>query len=76
MKKFFLVEANTNYHSLFCYEMTETGYLKYERAEDFLFNNVDRAQFFGNLNALCHTQESMQSPPLELAEPDMERDRR
>ena len=69
-KRLFLVEANTDYDSLFCYELLQCPDFTYERPEcGSLFNNVDREQFFGNLNSLCITKAKFIAPPIRLAPP-------
>lgn len=74
MKRFFLVEASTEYSSLFCYELTETSSMNYAHASDdgsALFNNSSREQFFGNLNSLCITKQNIQAEPINLSEPNL-----
>ena len=74
MKRYFLVEATTDFESLFCYEMqrgnqyTEEGFETYIR-KDMLFNNVSREQFFGNLNSQCVSKIKIEAPPIALAPP-------
>ena len=72
MKRLFLVEADTQYDSLFCYELTEVKGKMYEYEREpgsALFNQIDREQFFGNLNALCVTKPVFKSPPIHLKPP-------
>ncbi len=69
MKRFFLVEADTNYESLFAYELEQVDEGNFRRIPHALFNNVDREQFFGNLNALCVSYLQPNNPPLPLKSP-------
>jgi hypothetical protein len=78
MTRYFLVEADTDYESLFCYEVERQGYdntgrsLFVKKASTALFNKSDRPQFFGNLSSLCVTKNSFKDvPPLALAKPDI-----
>lgn len=77
MQRYFLVEANTNYHSLFCYELKDAGLSPagnrlYERLDvEPIFNKENRSQFFGNLNSLCVTKQLIKAPPIDLAPSDL-----
>ena len=78
MTRYFLVEADTDYESLFCYEVERQGYDKtgrslfVKKSSTALFNKSDRPQFFGNLSSLCITKNSFKDvPPLALAKPDL-----
>ena len=66
MKKLFLVESDTNYSSLFCYELVQEVLGTYTRGDAPLFNNVNREQFFGNLSSLCRTHEDVNAPKITL----------
>lgn len=71
MKRFFLVEANTHYASIFCYELKETATMKYERTPELLFNHVDREKFFGMLNSVCVTEDTLKkADPVKLPAPE------
>ncbi len=70
MKRFFLVEADTAYSSLFAYELEKVDALNFRRILEPLFNNADREQFFGNLNALCVSYIEPKNPPLPLKSPE------
>ena len=70
MKRFFLVEADTTYLSLFAYELQRVDADNFRRIPDALFNNVNREQFFGNLNALCVSHSEPNNPPLPLKSPE------
>jgi hypothetical protein len=74
MRKLYLVESDTSYASLFCYELKEHNVGQYSRdiGEGVLFNCVDREQFFGNLNHLCISFLSPQHPKIALKAPDLD----
>jgi hypothetical protein len=74
MKRLFLVEADTNYHSLFCYELKEVADSdSFEKVDgtNALFNGIDREQFFGNLNSLCVTKPVITAPKMVLKPADI-----
>lgn len=76
-KRFFLVESNSDYESLFCYEVEQAGHhaeggrLFCQPGTSSLFHGVDREQFFGNLNSLCPLKPKVDAPPMKLAPPDL-----
>lgn len=73
MRRYFLVEADTEMASLFCYELTrEPGY-SYSGTPKFkqisqaaLFNKCDREVFFGTLNSLCVSKKEIPEQRMEL----------
>ena len=76
MQRFFLVDASSEYLSLFCYELRQREDGTYERMDSHtaLFNNVDREQFFGNLNSLCVTKAAIEAPKMALKPADIPAD--
>ena len=77
MKTFFLVEADTDYASLFAEQLekfwsSEEKQFVYRKSENGMqFCDLDRPQFFGNLSSLLRTRISPEAPPMELAEPNL-----
>lgn len=78
MRRLFMVEADTRYDSLFCYELNEgvdghahdkEGDPIFTRVSDMLFNKVDREVFFGTLNSLCVTRQDPEEHRMTLVAP-------
>jgi len=75
MKTFYLVEADTDYESLFCYELKfhsyppQEGRMFYTESNKALFAKLDRPKFFGILNSLCRTKNNFDDvQPIKLLE--------
>lgn len=80
-KRFFLVESDTNIHSLFAFELSEgelttsdgvtSDTYKRELGRDPVIAGCDRPKFFGQLSALLVTKDDLaKAPPMKLVEPE------
>ena len=79
MKRYFMVEADIRYESLFCYELKPgADEHKYDKDGNRiftstdtnpLFNKVDREVFFGTLNSLCVTKQEPKEHRMTLVAP-------
>lgn len=79
MKTFFIVEADTEMHSLFAYraeyvrDPSDFHFMVYRRklGIDADVQQIDPSTFYGQLNALLPTKETINhAPKMKLAAPD------
>lgn len=69
MKRIVIIESNTEYVSLFLYEARELPDGKIEKVGSFIYNAIDRPQFFGAVNASLITKDTLtKAAPIELKE--------
>jgi len=77
MKKYIVIEADTNYYSLFAYEVSRK---MDDKGDDYVYRRkagcealvqaLDRPRFFGTLDVLLPTAETLRSAaPIELVKP-------
>jgi hypothetical protein len=74
MAQYYLVEADTDFESLFATELErvyEDGRFVFRKRDGGIrFNHVNRPRFFGNLSSLLRTATKPDAPPMELVTPD------
>jgi hypothetical protein len=79
MKTMFLVESDTDYASIFAEQLERVWVdheFHYRKIENGIrFCDIDRSQFFGNLSSLLRTRTTPAAPPMELAEPNLPKNR-
>jgi hypothetical protein len=77
MKVLYLVESDTDYASLFAWQLErvwsdDLHIYVYRKVDGGMqFADLHPAQFFGNLNSLLRTRITPDAPRLELAAPDL-----
>jgi hypothetical protein len=77
MKVYYLVESDTDYASLFAWqleriwapELRDHVFRRPQGGHNFA--EINPAQFFGNLNSLLRTRITLDAPKINLAEPNL-----
>lgn len=71
MKRYILIESDTDMSSLFMYQVTQVSADRFERSHDFA-NHLDEAKFFGMVRRCLVTKEDLGgakeiTPEIEVA---------
>lgn len=68
MKRFILIESDTQYRSLFAYELTETSIFNYKRKTEPIAVEIDAGKLFGGVRRVLVTADDIKdAAPIELA---------